>query len=328
MSEEKEIIRDRQKPLLPDYLQRFAVLYSKLGIPIGPKYTGNFSFNVDKLSKDVIDVIKERQHTYTVYEMTRVLVRDYNLYVRAEAVAEHYSQSKDTKFWQVSEKTEYIRRFEIENARKQLGKSCGPFFNRYQHLYKPFIVFLIENGYEYFQVASIIHRTPATIRIWANKWGYKEYVRVVTRQADHTGKTSRVDKGIKEQPVGQMSLFPDDEHLEVTPDKATHTLKVPRSAEPGEVKKQPFREHNAKDEMMLIVDFKNAIISPQAKERLNQGVTWHHVAMRMQNPKHTYKLIDGIRTYHFEQVRVDAYNRVVSLELVLTEVRQLDKTAN
>ena len=168
---EKEIINQRTKPQLPGHLAKFAVLYAGLGKPIGPRYAGNKSFEIDTLPKDVITFIKENQSSHTVTEMTRVIVNTENLYVRAETVSDYYHQGEDTKLWQ-THKSDYLKRF--QQAHASVDHLPGEKENRYKALFKPLVIFLIENSYEYFQVALILGRTPATIRIWANSWGYKE----------------------------------------------------------------------------------------------------------------------------------------------------------
>jgi hypothetical protein len=211
MNNRTEIISERKRPELPSALGRYKLLYSFLKeAPYGPEYVGMRIFAVDMLPKAWINYIKEEQANYSCIEMCKHLALQYNITARAEAIANHYHHGNEVRFWNVS-KSQYVKTFEKTYVSAQQKRTM----DRYQSLYKPFIIWLIEQGYEYSQVAVLLGRAPSTIRMWANDWGYKEHSRIVTRMPDYTGKVRRVDHGdgIENDP-------------NVVVDHTTHSIKV------------------------------------------------------------------------------------------------------
>lgn len=296
-----EIIANRTKPTLPYELRNFYTLYGLLSKPVGPLYIGNKTFAVHRISRKIASIIKANRVKYSVEYITKFLAIKHNLYVRAETVSHYYSKEKNNKLWHLT-KSEQLKNFEKQYLR---GNVCP------KDLFKPFVIWAIENSYEYFQIAAVLGKAPNTIRIWANEWGYKKHTRIVTKTPDLTGKHSRTEKTEEVGEGDQLQLsFPG-----VKQDASTHSLKVPRSVEAMQIP--------TKDKMILIVDFASVDVSEDAKRRLNEGITWYKVATRLQNPNHHYRLIDGNKLHFFEQHKVDTYNCTVWLRLINSVTQEI-----
>lgn len=310
------------KPELPVELSSFRSMYEALmSIPSGPKYLGNKSFQIDRLEKHHIALIKESRATLSLYEIHDHLAIKEGLNVRIEALAFHYSKDKGTTYWtkhqysnpnlikdfEKKEITQYNNFTAISRSKQQ----------HYKRIWRPFIEWCIQHDYEYYQVARVIRRSPGTVRMWANEWGYREHVRIVTKTIDNTGKQTRMEKDnrdvVKPQ---QLSLF--DRVKEVKSNPKTHTLEVPSSAEPVN------REHalSSKSNLMVMIDMKEKEMSYGAKMRLVEGITWRHIAMRLQNPSANILVNDDNKVFMFKMVNCDAYNNTVSLEWVNTVERK------
>lgn len=187
---------------------------------MGPRYVGNYTFEVDRLSFEETKYIKAECTHFTVIELTEQLINR-GFAIRAESVAMHVITYDETKWWTVK-RSEYMRRFEAMYSIKTVGKQVGTIPEVF---FKPFICWAIENGYEYYQVAEVLERAPSTIRMWANGYGYKEYTRVTTKTPDMNGKKNRTETLRDLSVLGTPQEF---DFNQVSIDKSTHSIKIPR----------------------------------------------------------------------------------------------------
>lgn len=244
MNPTKRFYEGRTKPILPKELEIFRILYNKLeDLPLGPAYIGNFEFEIERIPFELVQLIREESSLYSVLDMTRLIIKDYGIRTRAEYIAGLYPKDKTIKYWPSPEKSQMLKQHEKNYIRRKKGSE-----EVYRCHYKPFIIWCIENGYEYFQIGLVLNRAPDTLRMWANNYGYKKFDRVVTRVADLTGKVDR-----------RESLVAD--FIEVTQDM----LKTPNPFSNHEMVGRDLRlwNHDPKRVMQLGIDF----AKPGTKDR-------------------------------------------------------------
>lgn len=216
----KEIIDARTKPALPRELSRFEPFWRRLpSKPLGPPYLGNFEFQVDRLTRDDILYIKEEFLSgASVPAIHEDLVCAY-LFVRPETILNHCPSEKGQKIWKHPSPTvPWIASWEKDHniSRRVKGQVAAP-----EKWYKDFVIWCIENGYEYYQISTVVPYAPTTIRGWVNDYGYKAHDHEVVRSIDSTGKQSRtsIEDSLPEGDFDSNSVcFVDNAH---------HSIKLP-----------------------------------------------------------------------------------------------------
>lgn len=186
------IIAQRIRPELPRELSKFNPFWIRLSRkPLGPPYLGEGKFQVDRIPRSIMDDIRcDALDGKSLDEIMIKLTSEYYLFVHAETVCNHIPKDATTKLFSYTKwDTSYIKQFEERNGifRYKKGVING---DKIKELYKPFIIWAIENGYGYWQIRSL-PVAGNTIRQWANKWGYATDERMYTRVPNLTGKQRR-----------------------------------------------------------------------------------------------------------------------------------------
>lgn len=244
-----EVIALRERPELPRELSRFNPFWIRLPKkPLGPPYIGEGKFQTDRIPRAIIDdIYRDALTGQSLKQIMTKLVEEFHLFVHAETVCNHIPKDLNTKLFTYTKwDTPYIKEFEKNNGlvRHTVDKV---FKDKAKELYKPFIIWAIENGYGYWQITSL-PVAGNTIRMWANSWGYATGERIHTRTISREGITKRStaqDDTIVGHLPGERTYSED----EVTVDREHGSLRFPKKKFTGrgqialafeERRKEPF----------------------------------------------------------------------------------------
>lgn len=224
-----EIIDQRTRPELPRELSKFNPFWIRLPRkPLGPPYNGDGKFEVNRIPREIMDdIYHEALAGKTLDQIMTKVVTEYNLFVHAETVCNHIPKDSDiVRFTATKWDTRYVKEFEERHGiyRFKKGAENGPLI---KELYKPFIIWAIENGYGYWQIKSL-PVAGNTIRQWANGWGYATDERVYSRTPDLTGKKKRTTVTGDIDAVGHLPGEETYDEGQVIMDKSIGRLQFPR----------------------------------------------------------------------------------------------------